>query len=146
MNKETILTQIILLAILVSVVIFLVTSYETLQEKTEIKGIEKKVLEETSSLLMDNVYATGDCSEIIQKIKDERMSNLNKTKYRENGEMSWFAAGLALGVYYVGQDCDNASEKMDELLDETWNVSDDYGQSDKLDDLSAAFRFIKNLL
>lgn len=140
--KQIIVLQIIVAIILV-VGLFLISTYE----KAETKELEVQLdFEHIWSLPIDEVYGSGDCVEVVEKIKAQCIENLNNIQYREQGKMSWYAAGLALGVYYVAQDCDNASEKMDELLDETWQAGDDYGQSDKLDDLTAAFRFIKNIL
>jgi len=95
---------------------------------------------------MENVYATGDCSEVIQKIKDRHWENINKNKYKRNAEISWYAAGLVLSAHYVAKDCNTANDVLNEYLDDLEIAHHDMGQSDIRDDIAASMRFVKSLL
>ncbi len=122
--------------------VFIITSYA--DEKIPI--FNELFISNTFSLSMENVYATGDCVEVLQKIKDEHWGNVNKPKYRDRGEMSWFAAGLVLGAHYVAKDCDTAESELDEILRNIQTADHEIGQSDIRDDISTAIRFIKTSL
>ena len=62
MNKQDVLTQVILLAILVCIIIFLVISYESLQKITDIQELKIKILEK---------------KQFIEKSKGENMKEPN---------------------------------------------------------------------
>lgn len=115
------------------------------ENQEEIINIEELVMSNIFSLSMENVYATGECSEVIQDIKDRRLENLNKSRYK-NGEISWYAAGLVLAAHYVVKDCDSADRILDEYLNDLKIVDKDHDQSDIRDDIASSFRYVKSLL
>lgn len=118
---------------------------DTQQDKSP-QIMEELVMSNISLLSMEKVYASGDCADVIQKIKDKHWENINKSKYKRDGKMAWFAAGLVLSAHYVEKDCDTADEILDQYLIDAKIADKEAGQSDIRDDISAAIRYVKSLL
>ena len=144
-NKKTIvIISSALLLIGICAVWSILALIDTVDKKTP--TIEELVMLDMLSLSMENVYATGDCSEVIQKTKDKHWENINKSKYKQGQELAWYAAGLVLAAHYVAQDCDTAESELDEILRTIQIADHETGQSDIRDDIAAAMRFVKALL
>jgi len=88
-----------------------------------------------------NVVASSDCSTVIETIKQEHWDSVKKK------DMSWYGAGLILGLYYVEKDCNNSKEKMEEILDNLWTAQKEYEVDRKIvDGVSAGIRFVAKQL
>jgi len=88
-----------------------------------------------------NVIASYDCSEAIETIKAEHWKTIKKK------DMSWYGAGLILGLHYVEKDCDTSKEKMKEVLADLWTAQKEYGfDMQIIDRISAGIRFVDKQL
>lgn len=143
-NEKIAAGTLVISLIAVCVILSIVVLADTEGDKS--LSIEESLIFDTLSLSMENVYATEDCSEALQKIKDKHWANINTGKYKRAEELSWFAAGLVLGAHYVAKDCNTAESIIDQYIDDLWIADHDIGQSDIRDDIAAAMRFVKRVL
>jgi len=149
-NQKYRLSAIIGLIVLVGAMVFSV-SYDSesyTPEKSETKeqtellfsNLQKSIFEQGDTVYMNSVYATGDCAQAITLIKEAHWKAVQKP-------MSWYGAGLVLGMHYVEQDCDTAKGIMDEILADLWTAQKEYSvDRGVIDDISAGIRFVKNVL
>jgi len=144
MNKNK---KVLGISLIVSVIIVLsIFVLVDIKEDKKSFTVEELVISNLSIMAMDNVYATGDCSETIQKIKDQHWNNINKSRYKKGGEMSWYAAGLVLANHYIAKDCDTALEIIDQYLYDFKIADKDSGHSAIRDDIASGMRYAKYLL
>jgi len=143
MNKNE---KVLGISLIVSVIVLSIFVLVDIKEDKKSFTVEELVISNLSIMAMDNVYAIGDCSETIQKIKDRHWENINKSRYKINGEMSWYAAGLVLANHHIAKDCDTALEIIDQYLYDLKIADKDFGQSDIRDHIASAMRYAKNLL
>lgn len=117
------------------------------QENEQLSTVEELVISNITMMSIQNVYATSDeCSDVLQKIKDKHWENINKSKYKNGGELAWYAAGLVLGAHHVAKDCNGAEKIIDEILADIQHADHELGQSDIRDDIAASMRFVKKML
>lgn len=140
MNKSEKILVVFIICCVVSISIII---YDDLSSDDISSSNNKEfIFENTSSFSIYNVYASKDCSVVVQTIMDKHWQTVSKKS--NLGKISWYAAGLIYGKDYVSSDCDKSIDEIEKLLDILWVAHQEYdAPSEIIDELSTAMRFIK---